>query len=91
MIAEYLVEFYKITSLPRTLKTQRQAEGQGIETALHVNHGITFAELVSYNEELRMDNLVAPVFKLTDLVNMYHTRLEQLGTHVIGRVHSTKL
>ena len=35
-----------------------------------VNHGIAFAELVSYIEEIRMDNLVSPVFKLTDLVNL---------------------
>ena len=38
-----------------------------------------------------MDNMVAPVFKLTDLVNLYCTRLEQLGRDVTGRVHSTKL
>ena len=38
-----------------------------------------------------MDSLVAPVFKLTDLVNLYSTRLKQLGTHVTGRIHSTKL
>lgn len=56
-----------------------------------VNHGIAFAGLVSYIEEARMDSLVAPMFKLTDLVNLYSTRLEQLGTHVTGRVHSTKL
>lgn len=57
----------------------------------NVNHGIAFAGLVSYIEEVRMDSLVAPVFKLTDLVNLYSTRLEQLGTHVTGRIHSTKL
>ncbi len=39
-----------------------------------------------------MDSLVAPVFKLTDQVNLYSARLEQLGTHMTGgRVHSTKL
>jgi hypothetical protein len=54
-----------------------------------VNHGIAFAGLVSYIEEMRMDNLVAPVLKLTDLVNLYSDRLEQLGTHVY--VHSTRL
>ena len=56
-----------------------------------VNHGIAFAGLISYIEEVRMDSLVAPVFKLTDLVNLYRTRLEQLGTHITGRIHSTKL
>ena len=47
--------------------------------------------LVSYIEEIRMDNLISPMFKLADLVNMYSTRLEQLGTRLIGRVHSNKL
>ena len=40
-----------------------------------INHGISFAGLVSYIEEVHMDSLVAPVFKLTDLVNLYHARL----------------
>ena len=56
-----------------------------------VNHGIAFSELVSYIEDVCMDNLVAPVFKLTDLVNLYSTRLKQLGTDIVGHVHSTQL
>ncbi|KAG0694558.1 hypothetical protein GWK47_027185 [Chionoecetes opilio] len=38
-----------------------------------------------------MESLVAPIFKLSDLVDLYTTRLEQLGTDVAGRVHSTDL
>jgi hypothetical protein len=34
---------------------------------------------VSYIEDARLDDLVAPVFKLSDLVTLYRTRLEQLG------------
>ena len=56
-----------------------------------VNEGIAFAELVSYTEDSRMYALVALVFKLTDLVNLFSTRLKQLGTDVVGRIHSTKL
>lgn len=56
-----------------------------------VNHGIALAGLVSFIEEVRTDSLVAPLFKLADLVDLYSTRLEQMGTHVAGRVHSTKL
>jgi len=56
----------------------------------NVNHGIAFAGLVSYIEEVCMDNLVVPVFRLTDLMNMYSTRLVQLGMYVMGCVHSTK-
>ncbi len=38
-----------------------------------------------------MDSLIAPVFKLADLVILYQTRLEQLGTNITGCIHSTKL
>ena len=55
-----------------------------------INHG-TFAGLVSYIEEVRKDSLIAPVFKLSDLVSLYTSRLEQLGTYTTGHVHSTKL
>ena len=47
-----------------------------------VNLGVAFAELVSYIEDASMDDLVAPVFKLKHLVNLYSMRLEQLGTDV---------
>ena len=40
---------------------------------------------------MNMENLVAPVFKLSDLVNLYSVRLEHLGTYTPGCVHSTKL
>ncbi len=56
-----------------------------------INNGIALAELVSYIEDVSLDNLVAPVFKLTDLANLYGTRLQQLGTKVEGRIHSTDL
>ncbi len=56
-----------------------------------LNHGITFAELVSYIEDCRRDTELAPIFKLTDLISLYTTRLKQLGTDAAGRIHSTKL
>ena len=40
---------------------------------------------------MRIDNRVTPVFKLTDLVNLYSNSLQQLGTHVTGHIHSIKL
>ena len=46
-------------------------------------HGIAFAELVAFMEDLRKED-IAPVFKLTDLASMYKTRLEQLGADVEG-------
>lgn len=56
-----------------------------------MNHGLAFAKLVYYIEDTRMTSLVAPIFKLSDLVDLYTTRLEQLGTDVAERVHSTDL
>ena len=45
----------------------------------------------TYIEDACMDDVIAPVFKLNDLVNLYSTRMEYLGTYVEGYVHSTKL
>ncbi|KAG0696016.1 hypothetical protein GWK47_026669 [Chionoecetes opilio] len=39
---------------------------------------LAFAKLVSYIEDTRMDSLVAPILKLSDLVDLYTTRLEHL-------------
>lgn len=54
-------------------------------------HGIAFAELVAFMEDLRKEEGVAPVFKLTDLAHMYKTRLEQLGAVIEGRIHTSRL
>ena len=54
-----------------------------------MNHGLAFAELVSYIEETRMNTLVTPIFKLSDLVTLHRTRLEQLENNVVRRVHSS--
>lgn len=62
------------------------------ETSKEVtNHGLALAGLISYIEDVRMDSAIVPIFKMTDLVSLYNKRMEQLGTPVEGRVHSTKL
>ena len=68
----------------------RAKEGKACEEYdVHaVNHGVAF---VSYIEETQNDNSAAPIFKLADLVNLYSTRLKQLGTDGEQRIHSTKL
>lgn len=55
------------------------------------NQGIALAELVTYIEDARADSEIVPIFKLADLVRMYTTRVEQLGTSLGGRVNSTHL
>jgi len=55
------------------------------------SHGIALAELVTYIDETRMSADVAPVFKLSDLVKLYSSKLEQLGVQQNSRPHSTDL
>ena len=40
--------------------------------------GIVFAELVMYIEEVCLETGVSPVFKLTDIVQLYTSRMHQL-------------
>lgn len=51
--------------------------------------GIAFAELITYIEDARDEETLAPVFKLVDLTRLYSTRLQQLGVET--KVHSTRL
>ena len=55
------------------------------------NHGIALADIVIYINEVRMDGILAPVFKLADLVNLYSTRLEQLGVKEHDHPHNVHL
>ena len=52
---------------------------------------VVFAELVLYIEETRQDEETAPVFILTDLVQLCQSRMEQLGVHLNTRVHPSLL
>ena len=52
-------------------------------------HSLAFAGLICYIEDSCMDTQVAQVFKLSDLVKLYSTRLMQLGCDMVGCVHST--
>ena len=54
-------------------------------------HSQAIAELICFIEDSCIDTQVAPVFKLTDVVKLYSTRLTQHGCDMVGYVHSTKL
>lgn len=72
-------------------KAQRFSENtEGGEEKLH--QGIALAQLVAYIEETRAESVdTIPVFKLSELTQMYSTRLQQLGGDASTRVHSTNL
>lgn len=42
-------------------------------------------------EEIKEDEDNAPVFKLSDVANLYKMRLEHLGATVTSRIHTTRL
>ena len=74
----------------RARKTK--AEGHKGTDEKELISGIAFAELVMYIEETRqLDEEIAPVFKLSDLAQLYMSRMEQLGVKLDVRVHTTRL
>ena len=52
---------------------------------------VVFAELVLYIDKTRQDEETAPVFRLANLVQLYQSRMEQLGVQLDTKVHSTRL
>ena len=44
---------------------------------------MAFADLVLYIEETRSESLIAPIYKLSDLVKLYSSRFKQFGTNKI--------
>ena len=53
--------------------------------------GLAFAELVVFIEETRIQENVAPVFKLYDLAHLYNARMEQFGVQMNQRTHTIRL
>ena len=84
---------YHLQCLVALYNRARGAKSSKEPDVLAVNHGTTFAKLVSYIEEACKDNAVTPVFKLADLVNLYmpSNELKQLGIEVEGCINSKKL
>jgi hypothetical protein len=54
-------------------------------------HGIAFAELISYIEDVRNANDQCPIFKLADLVKLYTICINQFEREDLSRVNSTRL
>lgn len=78
-----LVSLYNRAS---ALSTTRKTDESG-----KVSKGIALAELLAYIDEMRTNADVAPIFKLSDLVKLYSSRLEHLGVEQHVRPHSTEL
>uniref|UniRef100_UPI00358E794D uncharacterized protein isoform X2 n=1 Tax=Myxine glutinosa TaxID=7769 RepID=UPI00358E794D len=82
--APCLVKLYNAASRKTAVVRQRNTDG--------VSHGIALAELLGYIEDTKMvEQSVAPMFKLSDLLRLYTDRLRHLGVEVTGRIHSSDL
>ena len=81
---------YHLNCLAMLYKRAQQAMPKEEDADEARLHGIAFAELVAFMEDMR-DEDCSPVFKLADLGNLYRARLEQLGATVDHRVHTTRL
>ena len=70
----------------------RKAESGGLNYKAKEREvsNIVFAELVLYIEEARLDEVTAQVFKLANLVELYQSRMQQLGVKLETKVHSTR-
>ena len=53
-------------------------------------HGQVLAELTFYMEQTA-NEVEGYIFKLSNLANLYKTRVRELGSHTPNRVHTTKL
>lgn len=78
-----LIGLYNRTRKVQSTKSQETSQEQAMSA-------VVFAELVLYIEETRQGE-TAPVFKLADLVQLYQSRMEQLGVQLDTKFHSTRL
>ena len=53
--------------------------------------GVVFAELVMHIEEVCLETSISPFFKLTDIAQLYASRMQQLGVTTDTRMHATRL
>ena len=54
-------------------------------------HGIAFAQLAAYIDDVKQDSVIVPVFKLSKLAELYMQRLTQLGVVLSNRLNTTRL
>ena len=83
----------KCLSVRHNRVRKAESEGHKYNAKEREVSGIVFAELVLYMyiEEAMLDKETAHVFKLTTLVELYQSRMQQLGVKLDTRVHSTRL
>ena len=91
MVAQYAKYHTKCLSVLHNRVRKAWSEGPKYKAKEREVSGIVFAELVQYIEEAMLDEEIAQVFKLANLVELYQSRMQQLGVKLETKVHSTRL
>ena len=91
MVAQDAKYHKKCLSVLHHRVRKAESEGPNYKANEREVSGIVFAELVLYIEEARLDEERAQVFKLSNLVELYPSRMQQLGVKLATRVHSIRL
>ena len=78
-----------LLSLYRISRKREEDEGTPENDSTKQIHGQVLAELAQYMEQEKNES--SHVFKLVDLADLYKERVLELGGHISGRVHTTKL
>ena len=71
--------------------TAEQARKSKQNTTDNLSRDVVLAELLTYIDESKMDEDLAPVVKLADLVKLYPARLQQFGIEQDTRPQSIDL
>ena len=56
-----------------------------------VNQGLAFSRMVSYIEEIRLDESIAPIFKLSELVPRYNAARRLHCQYILAYCFTQKL
>ena len=89
MVAQDAKYHKKCLSVLHNRVGKAESEGPKYKANEREVSGIVFAVL--YIEEARLDEEMAQMFKLAYLVELYQSRMQQLGVKLDTRVHSTRL
>jgi hypothetical protein len=75
----------------RARSIEKQIYYQDSNTEHSNLYALAFAQLIDYMCEQQLDSTTAPVFKFSELADLYQCRLQQFGIKLTSRINTTKL
>lgn len=75
----------------RARSIEKQLDEQDSNAEHSDLYALAFAQLIEYICEQQLDSTTAPVFKLSELADLYQCRLQQFGIKLTSRINTTRL